>query len=283
MKQQFGPLLREWRRARRKSQLALALDANVSPRHLGFIEIGRSHPSREMVLTLATALEVPLRERNDLLNAAGFAPMYHDIGWDESQLAHIRRALQRMLTKQEPYPAVVMDRYWNVSMMNEAGRRFFALFLHAESIDGPPNVLRLMFDPSMLRPFVSNWEEVAEGLIQRMHRESVGGMDADAKVRELLAELMAYPDVPRKWATPDLGRAAVPVIPVSFRKGDLQLSFFSTVTTLGTPQDIRLQEMRIECFFPADEETEKLAEQLLSSDVIPSAPDDESPARRTAL
>lgn len=262
----FGPLLREWRRARRKSQLALALDADVSPRHLGFMEIGRSHPSREMVLTLANALEVPMRERNDLLSAAGFAPIYRDIGWDDAQLAHIRKALQRILAKQEPYPAVVMDRYWNIGMMNDAGRRFFALFLAEGSGGASPNVLRAMFDPSLLRPYVSNWEEVAQGLIQRMHRESVGGMDADPKVRELLAELLAYPGVPRRWATPDFETAPIPVIPVSFRKGNLRLSFFSTVTTLGTPQDIRLQETRIESFFPADEHTEREAERLLAGD-----------------
>jgi transcriptional regulator with XRE-family HTH domain len=259
----IGPLLRHWRRARRKSQLELALDANVSCRHLGFIEIGRSLPSREMVLTLAGALEIPLRDRNDLLISAGYAPMYRETGWAASQLEHVRKALERILQQQEPYPAVVMDRYWNVTMVNDAARRFFSLFLDPAPDHDPPNVLRAMFDPSKLRRHVVNWEQVAESLIQRVHREAVGGF-VDPVTRNLLDELLAYPDVPARWRTPDLESVSIPVIPVAFRKGVLQLTFFSTVTTLGTPQDIGLQETRIECFFPGDQETEERAKQLSS-------------------
>lgn len=260
-----GPLLREWRRARRKSQLELALEANVSPRHLGFIEVGRSRPSREMVLTLATALEVPLRERNDLLAAAGYAPLYRDIGWDASQFEQVSKALDRILLQQEPYPAVVMDRYWNLIRVNDGARRFFSLFLDPATDDEPPNLLRAMFDPSKVRPYVTNWEEVAGSLIQRVHHEAVGGFEADPIIRQLLAELLAFPDVPAHWRSPDRESVSVPVMPVSFRKHDLRLSFFSTVTTLGTPQDIRLQETRIECFFPADRETEERARELFNA------------------
>jgi len=260
-----GPLLRQWRRARRKSQLELALEANVSCRHLGFIEIGRSNPSRDMVLTLATALEVPLRERNDLLAAAGFAPMYRESGWDAPQLEHIRNALDRILKQQEPYPAVVMDRYWNLIEVNDAARRFFSLFLDPAPDDRPPNVLRSMFDPALLRPYVANWEAVAESLIQRVHREAIGGFAEDPTTMRLLDELFAYPGVPAKWRAPDLENVSIPVVPVCFRKNDLALNFFSTITTFGTPQDMRLQETRIECFFPVDDETERQARQLAAS------------------
>lgn len=260
MEQGVGPLLRQWRHARRKSQLELSLDANVSTRHLGFIEVGRAHPSRDMVLTLATALEVPLRERNDLLSAAGYAPIYRETGWDATQIEHVRKALDRILRQQEPYPAVVMDRYWNIVMNNDAASRFFALFLEGTTSE-QPNVLRAMFDPAQMRPYVVNWESVAESLIQRVHREAVGGA-GDPITKQLLEGLLAYPGVPARWRTPDLELVAIPVIPIVFRKNDLRFSFFSAVTTLGTPQDVRLQEMRIECFFPSDEETEHAAQRL---------------------
>lgn len=256
----LGRLLKHWRHIRRKSQLTLALEANVSPRHLGFIEIGRARPSRDMVLTLAQALDVPLRERNDLLHAAGFAPIYRETGLSDPALAQARHALDSILRQQEPYPAVVIDRYWNVLLTNESASRFFGLLLENSS-DGSPNILRMMFDPNRVRPFVTNWNDVAEALIQRVHREAVGGAP-DAATTSLLAELLAFPDVPQHWSTPDHTIAAAPTLPIEFAKGDLVMRYFSTVTTLGTPQDITLQEIRIECFFPADRETEVRAHAM---------------------
>jgi hypothetical protein len=146
--------------------------------------------------------------------------------------------------------------------VNDAARRFFGLFLDPAPDEGTPNVLRAMFDPAGLRPSVMNWEAVAESLIQRVHREAVGGFAADPATKRLLDELFAYPEVPVRWRVPDLDSISVPVVPVSFRKNDLAFNFFSTVTTFGTPQDMRLQEMRIECFFPVDDETEQRARQL---------------------
>jgi len=139
-------------------------------------------------------------------------------------------------------------------------RVFFGLLLES-SDDESPNILRMMFDPKKVRPFVTNWNAVAEALIQRVHREAVGGAPDDATTR-LLAELLAYPDVPQHWSTPDHTINAAPVLPIEFAKGDLVMRYFSTVTTLGTPQDITLQEIRIECFFPADRETEERARTL---------------------
>jgi transcriptional regulator with XRE-family HTH domain len=258
----IGRLLQRWRRIRGKSQLALALEAGVSARHLGFLELGRSHPSREMVLLLAGVLDVPLRERNVLLLAAGFAPVYRESALAAPDMAQARKALELVLAHQEPYPAVVMDRHWNMVMTNEAAPRFFARLV-ALPAEGPPaNVVRLMFDPAGLRPFVSNWEQVAESLVRRVHREAVGGVPDEATTA-LLEEVLSYPGVPARWRSPDpLAPAPAPYVAVCFRKGDLAMDFFSTVTTLGTPQDVTLQEMRIECFFPANEHTEAAARRL---------------------
>jgi transcriptional regulator with XRE-family HTH domain len=260
-----GRLLKRWRQIRGKSQLTLALDADVSPRHLGFIEIGRAKPSREMVLTLAQALDVPLRERNDLLLAAGFAPMYRETDLTEPAMAQARQALDAILRQQEPFPAVVMDRHWNLLLGNDAASRFFGLFLDVAAEPTPVNILELMFDPAKVRPFVTNWEAVAEALIQRVHREAVGGAP-DRRTELLLEKLLAYPGVPRRWNMPDLTAASVPFLAIAFQKGELAMRYFSTVTTLGTPQDITLQEIRIECFFPADQETATRARALAERD-----------------
>lgn len=253
-----GSLLQYWRKARHKSQLALATEAEVSPRHLCFIETGRARPSREMVLLLASALDVPLRERNALLLAAGFAPAYGESSLDAPQLAAVRGALDAILRQQEPFPAVVMNRTWDILRTNDAAARFFGFLLGPRETPPPANVLRLMFHPDGLRPFVENWQAVAEALVARVHRESVGGV-ADDGTRKLLAEVLGYPGVPAAWRRWDPGAPIVPVLPVRFRKDGRRFNFFSAVTTLGTPQDVTVQEIRIECFFPADEETDRLA------------------------
>jgi transcriptional regulator with XRE-family HTH domain len=240
---------------RRKSQLALALDANVSARHLGFVEGGRATPSRELVLVLADALDVPLRERNELLVAAGYAPIYRETGLAAPEMARARTALECILRQQEPHPAVVMDRHWNIVMTNAAAAAFFGS-LPKPSIPGPANIIRLMFHPEALRPFVQNWELVAEALVQRLHREAVGGVPDDETTR-LLEEVLGYPGVPREWGRLRPDASALPFLPIEFRVGDRVLKYFSTVTTLGTPLDITLQEIRIECFHPSDDATEQ--------------------------
>jgi len=260
-----GRLLQHWRLTRRKSQLALSLEAGVSSRHLSFVESGRSNPSREMVLTLAGALAVPLRERNALLVAAGYAPLYPESALEAPHMAQVRKALIRILGQQEPYPAVVMDRHWNLLMTNRAASRLFGLLLGGRGAaargGGAANVLRLIFDPDALRPWVANWERVAEALVQRVHREAVGGVPDEGTAR-LLQELLAQPGVPPRWRTPALEVRALPFLPVEFRKGALAVRYFSTVTTLGTPHDVTAQEIRIECFFPADAATEAQAQRL---------------------
>jgi transcriptional regulator with XRE-family HTH domain len=257
----IGPLLQYWRKARSLSQLALATEAEVSPRHICFLETGRAKPSRAMVMLLSSVLEVPLRERNALLLAAGFAPVYAETSLDAPELGAVQTALLAILRQQEPFPAVVMNRHWDIVRTNDAAQRFFGLLLGDGASSGPANVVRLMFNPNGLRPYVSNWEAVAETLVQRVHREAVGGI-ADAATEELLAEVLAYPDVPKRLHRLDLSTPSVPVIPVCFRKGEHAFNFFSTVTTLGTPQDVTLQELRIECFYPSDKATEERARAL---------------------
>jgi transcriptional regulator with XRE-family HTH domain len=249
-----GALLRHWRRVRHLSQLALASEAATTQRHLSFIESGRSQPSREMLLRLARTLDVPIRERNQLLLAAGYAPLYREAGLADEQATHVRDALERMLAAHEPYPAVVMDRHWNVLGANSAAGAFFGWLLGGREVEQPPNVIRLIFDPEGIRPHVANWDAAGEALLQRVHREAVGGVP-DHETLALLERALSYPGVPPEWRSPDFRSPPLPVVPVQFEKDGLALSYFSAVTTLGTPQDALLQEIRLESMFPADEAT----------------------------
>lgn len=257
-----GIMLQQWRKSRRLSQLALAAEAAVSLRHLCFIETGRARPSRTMVLRLAEALDIPLRERNALLLAAGFAPVYHESPLDGPELVAVRGALDAILAQQEPYPAVVLDRDWDIRQTNDAAQLLFGLLAagHAPGPPGPPNVLRMMLHPDGVRRYVTNWSEVAEALVRRVRREAVGGV-ADKPARRMLAEVLAYPHMPQPPAAPDEA-PLLPIVPVRFVRDGHAFAYFSTVTTLGTAQDITLQELRIECFHPADEATRRAARTL---------------------
>lgn len=260
----LGLLLQYWRKARNFSQLALAHEANVSSRHVSFMETGRSKPSRDMVLHLAETLSIPLRERNALLLAAGFAPLYRESPLDDPELVSVRGAMHAILKQQEPYPAVAMNRRWDIIDRNDAAARFFSALLDGRTLDGvdaTPNVLRLMFHPRGLRPTVLNWAEVAQGLLQRLYREAVGGV-LDEPTRLLMQEILAYPDVPENWRSADLTRPLLPVLPVRFQLGTKTFNYFSAVTVLGTPQDVTLQELRIESFFPSDEGTATSAREF---------------------
>jgi transcriptional regulator with XRE-family HTH domain len=266
---ELGLLLRQWRDIRGRSQFELSLDAGVSQRHVSFIESGRSVPSRQMLMDIAQALDIPLRERNTLLLAAGYAPIYQESAWDALEMQSVTNALGRILRQHEPFPAVVMDRYWNVLMTNESAPRFFNCFIDMAARKGQRNMLHLMFDPAGMRPFIGNWEDVAKSLIQRVYRESVGRV-IDEKTQELLAALLAYPDVKTEWKSPRVLSATpttrtMPVIPITFAKDSQVLTYFSMVTTVGTPQTIAAQELRIECMFPADDATESRHRAMLGA------------------
>ncbi|WP_233861580.1 helix-turn-helix transcriptional regulator [Paraburkholderia adhaesiva] len=263
---ELGDLLRYWRDVRGVSQLDLSLEAGISQRQISFIESGRSVPGRDTLLILAQTLDVPLRERNGLLLAAGYAPVYSEAPWNAQEMHSVIRALERVVRQHEPFPAIVMDRYWNVLMTNDAAPRFFDCFIDMASREGPRNMLHLIFDPQGMRPFIADWHAVSRSLLQRVYRESVGHA-VDAGTRRLLDELRAYPDVPRDWKMQhgQPGDPAMPVIPLGFvREGDV-LRYFSLVTTVGAPQNVVAQELRLECMFPADDETEARHRQLLAS------------------
>jgi len=252
----LGKLLRHWREIRGKSQFDLALDTGVSQRHISFIESGRSTPSRQKLMDIAEGLDVPLRERNMLLMAAGYAPIYSESALGAPEMESIVKALKRVLRQHEPFPAVVMDRYWNVVMANDAAPIFFGKFIDIASRPSPRNLLHLIFDPDGMRHFIADWDAVSESLLARVYRETIGGA-VDEKTKELVGTLLSYASGDRGKA-PKLTTLAplLPMIPIAFVKDGRTLSYFSMITTVGTPQTIAAQELRVECMYPADDATE---------------------------
>lgn len=259
----FGRLLRECRRTRRLSQLDLALNAEVSQRHLSFLESGRARPSRDMVVLLAQAMDLPLDTRNRLLNAAGFAQLYPRRPLDAGAMLPVRMALERMLAAHEPFPAVVVDRAWNLVMSNRAAPRLFDLLGGLEPMSarvGGANLLRLTLHPEGLRPFIANFEEMAVPLLARTAREAAEHPALDA----LLQEVLRYPGLPARSRVVDWAAPMLPVLPTRFVVGGIELSMISTLTSFGTPLDETADELRIENLFPADEASEALMRRLLA-------------------
>jgi transcriptional regulator with XRE-family HTH domain len=254
------------------SQLALAAEAEISARHLCFLETGRAHPSRAMVQLLAAALGVALSERNALLLAAGYAPAYGTRDIQSPELAHVRRALEFVLRRQEPFPAIVVDGGWNTVMANAAARRIFGLFGGPAPLPAAlaRNALHTICHPDGLRRFIVNWEEFAGPLIQTLHREAAGG--AGAAAARLRDELLAYPGMPVRWRVPDPRAPAPPLLTMRLERDGLALAFFSTLTMLATPRDVTLEELRIECFYPADDATEETARRLARASAHADAP-----------
>lgn len=268
----FGELLRRWRTTRRVSQLELGLDAEVSSRHISFIETGRAKPSRAMVALLSNVLDVPLRERNAMLTAAGYAPLYRETDLNAPQMAQVRQALELILKQQEPFGAIVFDRQWDMVMANQAYLKLTALLSGKQEIDLEPytitqqprlNVLKTLFDPAGWRPHIINWELVAKSTLERLHREAL--QYRDPSLSELVQTLLAYPGVPQRWREPDIASPQDVILPVEISFGESSLRLFTTITTLGTPQDITLQELSIESFHPADEPTAQLIRSLVST------------------
>jgi transcriptional regulator with XRE-family HTH domain len=247
-----GALLREWRLRRHLSQLELASLAGVSTRHISFVETGRSRPSREMVLHLAEELEVPLRERNPLLLAAGHAPAYVATDFDADAMKPVRDIVDRVLASHDPYPALVVNRMWELVAAN---RGVFALIADvSEELLAPPvNVLRLSLHPDGLAPRIANFSEWSTHLVHRLRRQFV--LTRDAAVGELLDELRSYPGVADDEAHAEGEDGSALAVPLRLRAGDRELVFLSTVTTFGTAVDITLAELSIEAFLPADDAT----------------------------
>jgi transcriptional regulator with XRE-family HTH domain len=263
---ELGSLLRYWRGVRGVSQLDLSLDAGISQRQISFIESGRSVPGRQTLLDLAQSLEVPLRERNLLLLSSGYAPMYSEAGWSAQEMARVSAAASRVLLQHEPFPALIMDRYWNVLQVSRSTLHFFNSFIDMQARTGPRNMLHLIFDPQGLRPHIADWENVARSLIQRVRRESLGQV-IDPQTRQLLDALFGYPDVRAEWLSQGFSgsESGLPVVPLGFIHGGAVLNYFSMVSTVGTPLTVASQELRIECLFPADDATEALHLQLMKT------------------
>ena len=259
-----GDLLREWRQRRRMSQLDLSLDADISTKHLSFLETGRSQPSRDMVLLLAEQLEIPLRERNVLLVAAGYAPVFAERPLQDPALQQARKAVDLVLAGHEPYPALAVDRHWTLIAANSAVGRMIA-GADASLLQPPVNVLRLSLHPQGLAPRIANLAEWRAHLLARLRRQIE--VSADPVLTELLRELETYP-VPsvHKAGRPASGHEYAGVlVPVQFITEQGLLSFFSTTTVFGTPLDITLSELALESFFPADAATGETLRDLAAS------------------
>jgi transcriptional regulator with XRE-family HTH domain len=260
----FGRLLRHWRLVRRYSQLDLAGEASVSSRHLCFLEKGRAQPSRDMIQVLGAALDLPLEAQNDLHLAAGFVPPFGDQGWAAVDLQHVRQAVDFILNQQEPFPAIVIDGRWDVRIRNESSRRIFGLFRKSYDMDKDlaDNVMHAVFHPKGLRPFIVNWTEFAGHMVQILHREVAQGSRTAAKLRD---EILIYPGVPAGWKAPQSPPSSSPVMTMQLRHGDLGLDFFSMLTTFAMPHEVALQQLKIECFYPANTTTDAKVRQLAAA------------------
>ena len=255
----FGSGLRWWRERRGFSQLDLAGAAETTQRHLSFLESGRASPSREMVLRLATVLDLPLRQQNALLLAAGFAPAWRESDLSAPELAQVNSALDFMLAQQEPYPAFVVDRRWNLLRANAGAGRFVAFLTGpapATASAEPVNLAVALVSPDGLRPFIVNWEEVALYFLRGVQADAIA--DGTQQTAQLLTRLLAFPDLPALSQIPSAGETRAPVLTIHFKSQGTSLRLFTTIATLGTPHDVTLQEIRVECFFPMDEGTAAL-------------------------
>ena len=253
----FARMLRSWRELRKRSQLDLALDAGVSQRHLSFLESGRSRPSRDMILQLAEVLDIPLRERNLLLHAAGFAPLFPQRTLDDADMAAVRQALELTLQHHEPFPAIVVDRQWNLVLANNAAQRFIGLLGDAEQVwqrvdpDGSRNLMRLTFHPDGMQPLLQNWDQVATLLLSRLQREVAADPTHEA-LNQLFEDLCRLPGVPGQWRSHTWLDTPPPILPLEINLGAQALKVFTMISTFGTALDITAEELRVETFFPAD-------------------------------
>jgi len=261
----FQDYFKSWRRFRKLSQLELSLTAGVSQRHVSWLETGRSQPSREMVIRLSEAMEMPLRERNGFLQAAGFANVYKESTLEEPAMQAVLDVIQKVLQHHDPMPAVVVDRFWDVRMTNKGADLMFSLAGDSEEVweaigdDGRHNLALLTLHPQGLRPYIANWNEAAPEFIGRLKREALAS--GDREMQEKFAEIIALAG-PLAEAK-DNRTPLMPVLPLEISVNGLNLSLFSVITTFGTPQDITTEELRIEAFYPTDKSTEQIFENLI--------------------
>jgi transcriptional regulator with XRE-family HTH domain len=256
----IGALLREWRAARRMSQLDLSLETGISTRHLSCVETGRASASRETVSRLADALGMPLRDRNALLRAAGYAASHPERALTAPALARVRQAVDLIIAHQEPYPAFVISRHWEVLATNQAAVRLGGLLMGGRP-SRHTNLLHQLFDPDDIRGVIVNWPEIAGRFIRHLH-DDLAANPTDRRTRQLLDEIFRYPDVPARWRMRDLDEDPSPLITFTFRTPRGELRFFETITTFAAPHDVTLDEVRIDCTFPADEHSAWVCREL---------------------
>lgn len=263
----FSDVCREWRQFRKLSQLDLALAANVSQRHVSWLETGRSAPSREMVIRLADAMDIPLRERNVLLQAAGYSPAYRESSLEDPLMAPVLAAVEGILTHHEPLPAIVVDRFWNVKMSNRAAELLLGLggdvreMMRASGGGDEINLAWLTVHPQGLRRFITNWEQAAPAFVRRLRSEARAALDPELRAR--IDAIIRLADVAGDERPGE--EQLLPVLPLEISAGGLALSLFTVMSTIGTPQDITADELRVEAFYPADEATARFFKDMAAS------------------
>jgi len=256
-KHSLGELLRHWRSQKGYSQLDLAEMADTSGRHVSFIETGRGHPSRALLLRLAHELEIPLRSRNALLEAAGYSAQYGETGLTDPEMAQVRRVLDFVLRSTQPYPTMIIDRYWNIVLTNDSFRAFADTFTSKPEtfMDDAPNLMRIGLHPDGLKPYIVNWAEFEPYMVGRVRR-SLSRDPGDTQLEALFEEITHFEGAGSGHDTLDGPSVPQFLMPLHLRKDDIELRLFTTIATLGAPQDITLQELFIETGFPMDDETE---------------------------
>jgi len=256
----FGSLVKGWRKSRGLSQLEFSLAANISSKHISFLETGRAQPSREMVILLSNTLDIPLSERNVLLSLAGYSEAYSRMHIDQPKMKPVQDALSIMLNNHAPYPALVLDWGWNIVMANESQQKLTKFIAKQQPLfPSTNNILELLFDPNGFRPFVENWEEVAFLLMQRIQRERMIHQDRRSN---LIDKLMKYPGVPRNWDVHNHNLHSGPMVQMVLAVGELRLKLFSTLASFGTAIDVTMQELIIEQYFPVDDSTKLFFQNL---------------------
>lgn len=266
----FPSMIKTWRSLKKYSQLALACDAGISQRHLSFLESGRAKPSREMIINLSEVLEIPLRDRNTMLGAAGFAPMYKERALNDEEMQPVYDALQRSITHHEPYPAIVVDGDWNLIMANNATMFMMSLLGEPDKIwedvdpSGKKNIYRLTFHPKGLRSLISNWEILAPQMLARLQKE-VNEDPNNSALAYLLNDISNMSGNDEELFKAPHNLALMPVLPMEISLNGMKLNLFSMISTFGTAVDVTASELKIESFFPADPQTDQVLKTILGN------------------
>lgn len=255
----FASLLKYWRGKRGWSQLDLATTSQVSAKHISFLETGRSKPGEDMVLLLANTLDLSMRDQNDMLRAAGYEPLYEEPELDALEDEEVTNALEMMMRRHNPYPMIVMNRCYEILRMNRSAERIWSLVSPEEEVT---NAMLALFDPAQLRPYVVGWEAAAREMVARVYRACIHNPQ-DSESRELLEQMLSFPGVPESWRRPNLGRRSRAAFSLEFELEGARLKFLTTVMSFSAPQNITLQELQIESYYPLDGVTQRACELLV--------------------